>query len=408
MTTTITTLPNGLRVATDRMAESESVALGIWIGVGTRHEPDDASGLAHLVEHMLFKGTARRTSFQISAEMEDVGGYLNAFTGREETAYHCRVLPEHVGLGVDILSDMVRNATFDTAELERERAVIIQEIGQYYDTPDEHIFDLLQATAYPAQKMGRPILGTAETIIATPRQALFDYVQRHYCAANMLLVAAGKLEHAALVALAEKHLGDLPRGAAPAPNMAKYHAGTLHEPRALEQLHIALAWPGATYHDDDYIATQVLMTVLGGGMSSRLFQEVREKRGLVYAISAFNQAWHDTGLITIYAGTDPARATELLPVVHEELAKLAQSDASKGGITAAELARAKAQLRASVLMGQESSQTRCDQLAHQMLTYNRAIDLNERMKKLDAVTEATITRLATHLTATATEVRVGG
>ncbi|MBI1274032.1 MAG: insulinase family protein [Alphaproteobacteria bacterium] len=383
MAVQVTTLPNGLRVASDTMAESESVALGIWAGVGTRNEPENANGIAHVVEHMLFKGTERRDAFRISAEMEDVGGYLNAYTTREETAYHCRVLPEDAGLGCDILSDMVKAATFPPDELAREREVIVQEIGQTFDTPDDYIFDILQASAYPGHNLGRPILGTAETVRDVSRETLMKYVKDHYVAGNMMLIAAGKIGHAALVALAEEHLGSLPRGKAPRLAPAAYRAGQVKETRKLEQLHLTMAFPGAGFHDPDYHAVKTLMAVLGGGMSSRLFQEVREKRGLAYTISAFNQAWADTGMVTVYAGTDPAREAELTDVLRDELGKAAKTGA--GGITPEELARAKAQMRAGILMSQESSQTRCDQLAHQMLTYGQPVPLSERLAKIESV-----------------------
>lgn len=388
MSIQITTLSNGLRIASDTMPTAQSVSLGIWVGVGTRDEPTAEHGLAHLVEHMVFKGTKRRSAFDISAQMENVGGYLNAYTTREETAYHCRVLPEHVELACDVIADMLQNSVLDPDELTRERDVIIQEIGQTYDTPDDYIFDLVQETAFPQQGIGRSILGSAEMVARIPRDELVAYINDHYTAANMILVAAGQIEHDHLVALGEKYFGTLPSGRTAPRDVARYSCGEARDARDLEQLHLVFGFPGLSHRDPDHYAAQIMTTALGGGMSSRLFQEVREKRGLVYAITAFNHPFSDGGMTAIYAGTDPAKAKELVPVICDEIAKLGDT------LTEEEMNRAKAQLRAGMLMAQESSAARAEQLAAHLLIFGRPLAMEERLSKLTSVALDDVRRLS--------------
>lgn len=375
----LTTLPNGLRVATDRMDGVETATIGLWVGVGTRHEDEQDNGVAHLVEHMLFKGTPTRTAFDISAQMEDVGGHLNAYTTREVTAYYAKVLKDDVPLGMDILSDMLLNATLDETELDRERGVIVQEIGQSIDQPDDIIFDHLQKTSYPASGLGRAVLGTADIIKSIPRTRLQSYIASHYVAPQIVVSAAGAVDHDRVVALAEKHLSRLPTESKTKADKAVFHSGDVREGRDIEQLHVALAFEGLSYHAPDYYAASVLSTLMGGGMSSRLFQEIREKRGLVYSIYSFASSYSDGGQFGIYAGTDPERIDELLPVVAEEMHK-----ASKG-ITTEELARAKAQLRSSLFMSQESTMSRAERAASNLLAYQRFVPNEEIVKKIEAV-----------------------
>lgn len=383
----ITTLPNGLRVATDTMEGVETATFGLWVGVGTRHEDEADNGVAHLVEHMLFKGTPTRTSFDISAQMEDVGGHLNAYTTRESTAYYAKVLKDDVPLAADILSDMLLRATLAEDELDRERGVVVQEIGQSIDQPDDIIFDHLQKTCFPACGLGRPVLGTADIIRNLPRARLQHYISAHYAAPQMVLAAAGAVAHDAIVALAEKHLSGLPSAAASYKENTHFQGGDMREKRAIEQLHVALAFEGVSYHSADYYAASVLSTLLGGGMSSRLFQEIREKRGLVYSIYSFAAAYRECGQFGIYAGTDPQRADELLPVVAEEMHKACAS------VTAEELARAKAQLRSSLFMAQESTMSRAERMASNLLAYKRVVPNAEVVEKIEAVQAQDVMRL---------------
>jgi predicted Zn-dependent peptidase len=391
MTTKITTLDNGLHVVTDTMREAESVVVGAWVGVGTRHEPWRANGVAHLVEHMMFKGTKKRSPYALSAAIEKNGGSMNAHTTREETAYYARVLPEDAGLATDIIADMLQHSAFHPKELDRERQVIVQEIGSYLDSPEEHVFDLMHELAYPKQTMGRPILGTAKTIMRLPRKAIIDYVKRYYHANAMVVAAAGRIEHKDFVALAKKHFGKLPRGRKATKAKAHIVGGVKMAPREIEQLHIILGFAGPSFYNRAIFPAQLLSLILGGSSSSRLFQKVREKRGLVYTINSGHSAFSDTGLFQVYAGTDPARVKELMPVIEEEL-----RDVTKN-IGEGELKRAKAQVRANMLMGQEDVMRRADVIGHQMLAFNRAIAIDEILRKLMAVTKEDVQALAKKL-----------
>lgn len=389
--TRVTTLPNGLRVATDAMPHVETVTVGVWIGVGSRHEPLTANGVAHLVEHMLFKGTPTRDAFAISAEIENVGGHLNAYTSREQTCYYAKVLKEDLGLALGILADMVQHPLFDEGELEKERQVILQEIGQAEDTPDDIVYDHFLATAFPRQRLGRPVLGTADVVESLPRAAMVDYVSGRYVPANMVVAAAGNITHEQVVELAARLFTDLPAGEATQAEQALYQGGEFREERDLEQVHVLLGFDGIANNSPDLHTAMVLSTLLGGGMSSRLFQEVREKRGLVYSVHSFNWSMADSGVFGIYAGTGPERTAELVPVICDEVRKLART------LTAEELTRAKAQLKASQLMGLESTTNRAEQLGSQLLVYGRPIPPAETVAKLDAVDLAAVAACADRL-----------
>jgi predicted Zn-dependent peptidase len=392
MTVKVTRLANGMRVVTDRMESVETVSIGVWVDVGTRHEPAAINGVAHLLEHMAFKGTARRSALDIATEIEAVGGHVNAYTSREHTAYYAKVLKADVGLAVDILSDIVQHSAFDPAELERERTVILQEIGQAQDTPDDVIYDLFQERAYPNQPMGQPVLGRAEIIKRVHRDQVAGYLNDTYAAPGMLLVAAGNLTHEALVALAEKSFTALsPRGNAKT-EPARYEGGDHREERDLEQAHILLGFPGIPFSDRDYYAASVLSTAFGGGMSSRLFQEIREKRGLVYSIYSFSHSYSDGGIFGVYAGTGEDQAGELMPVLCEELMKIGD------GLLPVELERARAQLKAGLLMSMEGTTARCEQQASHMLIYGRPLDPAELVQHIDAVDEDAVRRVARRLT----------
>jgi predicted Zn-dependent peptidase len=380
-----------MRVLTDAMDSVETVSLGVWVDVGTRHEPADINGVAHVLEHMAFKGTDRRTALDIAAEIEAVGGHLNAYTSREHTAYYAKVLKEDVALAVDILADILQNSTFDAKELERERGVILQEIGQANDTPDDIIFDLFQERAYPDQPMGRPVLGRADIIRRIDRDIVAGYLRRNYAAEGMLLVAAGNADHEQLVALTERAFDRLPTAGAARSEPARYRGGEMREERDLEQVHIVLGFPGFAFVDADYYAASVVSTALGGGMSSRLFQEIREKRGLVYSIYSFTHAYSDGGVFGVYAGTGEEEAMELMPVLCDEIRRLAD------GLAPSELERARAQLKAGLLMSLESTTARCEQQANHMLIFGKPLDLGELVAHIDAVDAAAVVRVARRL-----------
>ena len=387
MTTQLATLSNGLRIVTDRIDTVDTVSLGLWIDVGTRHEAPEINGVAHFLEHMAFKGTERRSALAIAEEIEAVGGHLNAYTSRESTAYYAKVLNEDLPLALDILSDILLNSSFDPAELERERTVILQEIGQANDTPDDIIFDHFQERAYPDQPMGRPVLGSPEIIRRLPREAIVTYLRDHYGAARMVLSASGNFDHACLVALAEDLLAGMPADRPITSEPACYAGGEYREDRDLEQLHIVLGFPGIPLGDPDYYAASVLATAFGGGMSSRLFQEVREKRGLVYSIHAFSHGYRDGGVFGIYAGTGEDEAAELMPVLCDETMRLAD------GLAEVELARAKAQMKAGLLMSLESTGARCEQMAQHMLIHGTPFDPPDMVRRIEAVDAAAIGRV---------------
>ncbi len=384
-------LPSGLTVITERMERVETVSIGAYVASGTRHEAAAENGVSHFLEHMAFKGTERRSAAAIAEEVEAVGGHINAYTAREQTAYYVKLLKEDLALGADIVGDILCHSTFAPDELERERGVILQEIGQANDTPDDIVFDHFQATAYPDQPMGRPVLGTEALIRGMKRGALTGYMRRHYAAANTVVAAAGNLEHETVVALAEQHFADLPRDPAPSPVPAAYAGGEFREARELDQVHLVLGFPSVAYADPDFYPVMLLSTLLGGGMSSRLFQEVREKRGLVYSIYSYSAPAIDSGLFAIYAGTGESEAAELVPVVLEQLGRV-QHD-----VTEVELARARAQVKASLLMSLESTGSRCEQLARQWQVFGRVMPVRETVAKIAAVTTDDIARAATRL-----------
>ena len=391
MTTEITTLPSGLRVVTAAMPSVETVSVGAWVGVGARHEPKAINGVAHLLEHMAFKGTKRRTALQIAEEIEAVGGHINAYTGREQTAYYAKVLKEDTALAVDILSDVLQHSLFDPEELARERAVVIQEIGQAEDTPDDIVFDHFQESAYPDQGLGRPVLGTIETVNAMDSATVAGYLARHYGADNMVVAASGNLDHARIVDMVGRAFDALPARGDMAAEPARYGGAEKRDPRDLEQVHLVLGMPGVAHHDPDFWAMSVFSTLFGGGMSSRLFQEVREKRGLVYAIHSFSASYGDGGLFGIYAGTGEKEIAELVPVVCDEFKRVAED------VAEVEIQRARAQIKAGLLMSLESTGARAEQLAHQLLAFGRTFTTAELVAKIEAVDRASVARLAARL-----------
>ena len=380
MTVEVTRLNTGLSVVTDRMPHLESASLGVWVGAGSRDEKPDEHGISHLLEHMAFKGTRRRSAREIAESIEAVGGDLNAATSVESTGYFSRVLKADVPLALDVLSDILSEPAFDPDELQREQNVIVQEIGATEDAPDDLVFDRLQSIAFPGQSVGRSILGTPETVRSFNPDRLRTYLARNYRGPNMLVAAAGAVDHQRIVAEAERRFAGFNGPDAPKPEPARFGGGTKVETRDLEQAHIALALEGLAVTNDKLYSLQVFTSVLGGGMSSRLFQEVREKRGLCYTIQAFHMPYSDTGLFGLYAGTDEKDAPELMRVV------IAEIEAATTNLSEAEVNRAKAQMKAGLLMALESSEARVGQIARQMLAYGRPIPLDEIVAKVDAVT----------------------
>jgi predicted Zn-dependent peptidase len=384
----VTTLPSGLKIVTETMDRVETVSFGAYVACGTRNEEAAQNGVSHFLEHMAFKGTERRTAAEIAEAVENVGGHINAYTARENTAYYVKLLKEDLDLGADIIGDILTHSTFAPEELERERGVILQEIGQANDTPDDIVFDHFQETAYPGQPMGRPVLGTEEIIRNMARGEIAGYMRDHYAAGNVVVAATGALEHDRVVDLVQKHFSDLPGKMPKAPPPGLYTGGEFREERDLDQVHIVLGFPSVGYSDPDYYPTLLLSTLLGGGMSSRLFQEIREKRGLVYSIYSFASPFVETGIFGIYAGTGESEAAELIPVTLEELHRV-QIDAEE-----VELRRARAQVKASLLMSMESTGSRCEQLSRQLQIFGRVIPTAETIARLEAVTAEDIRRAA--------------
>ncbi|GCE81438.1 M16 family metallopeptidase [Komagataeibacter oboediens] len=387
----VTRLDSGLTIVTERMDRVETVSLGAYVAAGTCNETAPENGVSHFLEHMAFKGTGTRTAVGIAEEIENVGGHINAYTAREHTAYYVKLLKENLSLGADIIGDILTHSSLAPDELERERGVILQEIGQANDTPDDIVFDHFQETAFPDQPMGRPTLGTESGIQTMSRATLVNYMDTHYRAGNTIIAAAGNLEHARVVDLVRQHFADLPTGTVPPQPAVNYVGGAFTRERDLDQAHIVLGFPSMPYGDPDYYPALLLSTLLGGGMSSRLFQEIREKRGLVYSVYSFNAPFRQGGLFGIYAGTGEAQVADLVPVTLEELRKVRHT------VTDAELARARAQLKSSLLMSLESTGSRCEQLARQLQVFGRLIPTAETVRRIDAVTIADVQRVATRI-----------
>ncbi|WP_186418680.1 pitrilysin family protein [Bosea sp. CS1GBMeth4] len=383
----LTTLPSGLRIVSERMAHASTVSLGIWIGAGARDELPHEHGLAHLLEHMAFKGTTRRTALQIAEEIESVGGDLNAATSVEYTCYTARVLGQDLPLAVDILADILTQPALSEEELAREKGVILQEIGAVQDTPDDLVYDRFLQAAFPEQPLGRPILGTAETVKSFTPEAIRAYLSRHYHAGNMVLAAAGAVDHDELVALAQAALADLPAQPETVPavrTQALYHGGEARIDGDEEQVHVVLGFPGKPFTHGAHYPLQIFSAVLGGGLSSRLFQEVRERRGLAYAIDAFHWPFSDCGVFGISAGTAPEDVGELVGVAFDCLRQAAQD------VSETEVARARAQMKVGLLASLESPGGKLEQMARQVLVFGRAIPREELARRLDAVSLADV------------------
>ncbi|BCH65199.1 peptidase M16 [Agrobacterium vitis] len=388
-----TRLPSGLTVVTEKMPHLESVALGVWVKSGSRDETAEEHGIAHLLEHMAFKGTKRRSARQIAEEIENVGGELNAATSTETTSYYARVLKDDVPLAVDILADILTDSAFDDEELIREKHVILQEIGAAFDTPDDVVFDRFAETAFRDQTVGRGILGTPQTVDGFTSDQIRTYLARNYTTDRMFVVAAGAVDHESFVRQVEDRFSTLRTKPAVSPIItpARYTGGEVRESRDLMDTQLLLGFEGRAYHARDFYASQILANILGGGMSSRLFQEVREFRGLCYSVYAFHWGFSDTGIFGIHAATGGENLPELVPVIIDELRKSAER------IEQQEIDRSRTQIRAQLLMGQESPAARAGQIARQMMLYGRPISNPELMERLESITVDRLTDLAGRL-----------
>lgn len=379
MTARLHRLSNGLTVAVEPMAGVETLAVGLYAEAGSRSEPSGLGGLAHMVEHMVFKGAGARDAKAIAETIEDAGGTLNAWTARDHTVFHARLLAGDLALGVDMIADLVRSPHFAADELEREKGVVLSELGEARDTPDDIIFDHLQGAAFPGQPLGRPVLGSEASIAAIDVAALHGWIAAQYRPAGLVLAAAGKVEEDALLALAETRFGDMAAGAPPAPAPPVFSAGAHHDRRRFDQVHVALAFPGLGHRDPDLHALALFANAAGGGMSSRLFQQLREERGLAYSVYTWAQSYAETGLFGVYCAAARAQAGEALALARTVLAETA------GALSEAELARAKVQAKAGLLMSLESVGTRCDHLARQIQIHGRIVHPAETVAAIDAV-----------------------
>lgn len=387
-----TRLANGLTIISDHMPHVETAALGVWVATGARHETAREHGISHFIEHMAFKGTARRSARQIVEEIEEVGGELNAATSLDSTAFYARVLKADLPVALEILADIMLNPTYIGEELDRERNVILQEIAATRDSPEEIVLDLLQDAAFPAQPLGRPILGTTKSVTGFSAADLHAFRQARYHAGDMVLSVAGNVDHSALVRHAEALFGALRGAERIMPTAAKYKGGLRLSARRFEQAHVVMGYEGPSYREPDFYASQVFSGLFGGGMSSRLFQEVREKRGLCYAI--YSSAWglSDTGMFNIQAATGSQTMDTLIEVVATEFDKAAARRPKPD-----EVRRAKAQLKAGLLMSLESPIARAEQMARQMLALGRLMPTAELIEKVDAVDADQVRNLAERL-----------
>jgi len=384
----VTTLPSGLAVVTDATPHVKTAAVGVFVAAGSRHESVSEHGLSHLLEHMAFKGTRKRSARDIAEAIEDVGGDLNAETGVERTGYFARVMGADVGLALDVIGDILTESQFHPDELEREKNVIVQEIGAVEDTPDDLVFDLFTAAAWPDQAIGRPILGTREGVGAFDRDAIAQYLRRHYRASAVAVAAAGAVEHDEVVSLAESRLEGLSHAPSAPQAAADYRGGETRLRKRLEQTHVVVGFEGRPVGSPDHDAAHVFAAAAGGGMSSRLFQEVREKRGLAYSIYSFHWDYSDTGLFGFYAGSADRDAAEVVTASLDCLAEAAYE------LSEVEIRRAKAQMKVSLVAALESPGARAQQLARQMQVYGRPLPVEEMIARVDAISVEEVRKTA--------------
>ena len=385
----ITVLPNGLRVASFYYPQYETVSLGIWVNTGSAYEPKELNGISHFVEHTVFKGTKSRNTIEISEAIENVGGQSNAYTSREFTAFYAKMLKNDAELAMDVLSELMTCPTFPEEELIKEREVVVQEIKQTFDDPADIIFDYMQEQAFPNQAMGRTILGTPELVRSYGAKQLRGYMQTNYAADNMVVCAVGNIKHDDFVKMVSSRLGTILPQSNFIRQPQKYVGGYFAEKRDNEQAQIVLGFEGLNYSDKQYYSAILLSAVLGGGMSSRLFKEIREKRGLVYSVYCFPNAYTQSGLMGISAATDKEQINKMMPVMIDEIKKITDTK-----ITAEELDRAKSQVKAGMLMGLENSSAVAEKLARQLLLFNRHIPVDEQIKHIDNVSATDILNTA--------------
>ncbi|MBQ3508839.1 MAG: insulinase family protein [Peptococcaceae bacterium] len=386
----ITTLENRIRVITETVNHVQFMSMGFWVGVGSRYENEQQWGITHFIEHMLFKGTDKRTAEQISGAVDAVGGQLNAFTSKENTCYYIKTLTEDFPLAVDVLSDMFLNSRFDNEEIAKEREVIIEEIKMYEDTPDDQVHDLMSANLWPEHPLGRAILGTEESIAAFNHDMLKDYMKQYYTGSNIVVSVVGNISHNQVVEAIREVLGGIPKGE---PN--QYMIADRAKPgvncyyKEIAQSQICVAMPGVAKEDDRLFPLSILNTYLGGGMSARLVKKIREEEGLAYSVYSYNGSYTDTGAFVISVGTRPENCQRVIDIILEEL-----DDVRQNGITQEELDKSFSQLKGSLYMGLETVNSRMNKLGRSMLIYDRVITPEENVNDLSKVTVEDVKSLA--------------
>jgi predicted Zn-dependent peptidase len=387
------TLANGIRVVSETLPKTRSLSIGVWVKVGSRHEPKEIGGVSHFIEHMFFKGTHKRSARDIATEIDSLGGEMNAFTSQESTTYYIKVLDEHLPVAVDILSDILLGSKFDPAEMEKERKVILEEIKSVEDTPDDYIHEMFTATVWPDNSLGRPILGTRETIKSLKHNDIVRYIEDYYSPREIVISVAGNFEHARLIELLEGAFGRLSRNGIPKQDVAPSfnHAVTVRK-KQLEQVQVCLGCKGLHYTHDDRFVVMALNTILGNSMSSRLFQEVREQNALAYSIYSYVTAYRDAGLLTVYAGTDPTNTIQAIQLIVKELRKIRDE-----GITAAEETRVKDQIKGNLVLSLETSNSHMGRLARQEIYFGKYLSVDDIIKNVDKVTAGQVQRLARQL-----------
>jgi len=377
-----TVLENGLRVITEAWPHTEAASVGIWVRTGSRDERPEENGLSHFIEHLVFKGTRRRSALDIVREIESVGGTINAFTAKEYTCFHAKVLDKDLPLALDVLCDLLTEPLFDPVELEKERMVILQEIKMADDVPDDHIYDLFHRSFWGDHPLGLPIIGTKETVSSFSREQIEGFFRRRYTPERMIVAAAGHIEHEEVVREVEKRLGSIPPSDdhRPEPRAEGGKGGVGVEYRELEQVHLCLGVRGIPYAHPNRFAGYVLHTILGGNMSSRLFQEIREKRGLTYSVYSFMNSYRDSGVLGVYAGTTKEELDEVIDLILRELRRM-----KAGEIEEREVQVAKEYLKGNMVLALESSDGRMSRLAKNEIYFGRHIPLEEALRELDRV-----------------------
>jgi len=386
-------LPNGLRILTEQMPHVRSVSIGVWLARGSRHEPQAQSGIAHFVEHMLFKGTGTRSAEDIAQTIDSIGGQMDAFTAKEYASYYIKVLDEHLPLAVDVLSDIVMHPAFSGDDIEREKKVVLEEIKMVEDTPDDLVHELFTENFWHNHPLGRPILGSKETVEALNAEGLRHYFSRAYSAPNLIVAAVGNITHEQVRDIVVRAFDGLPTESEPiADTPPRVVPRIIIRNKELEQSHVCLGTSGYCQDHEDRYSSYVLNTVLGGSMSSRLFQNVREKRGLAYAVFSGLSAYRDAGSMTIYAGCANDAVSELIDVVIAELRRIKDEPMPE-----AELQRAKDHLKGSLMLNLESTSSRMSHLARQEIYFDRQFGLDETLEGVSRVTQADVQRVARDL-----------